>query len=454
MSDLSPCVSRQDLVRSLETLTGRKDVVLLDYHVKRASSSVEGFASLVLRVDVSYRLPGEDRVHPHVFIVKTLPQTHHHREMMASSGIFSQEWLFFSRVAPLMIKASAGRVQVPLPICYHGFCTKDDASFFLEDLVAAGYRGVNRSYFTEGLDYAHSSAAMKALGKLHALSVVAEKLLDPDSGGWAESIRNFDEDKVFYVQRPGEPRCPSQDMIEEFLRNFKEMCRETEGLPKKAVTCGALDKVLDGVFPFFCRMRQTPPRNRRVIIHGDCWVNNMMFKYVKGEDGADKPADVKFFDLQMTRCGHPSTDFLYFLYMSTRKAARDKYFSTLAEDYHRSFAETFGALVHGPPPYSLDEFKKDLTGKYKLYGPIIGIIHSPMIMLGDDFLLPNAEDLTDEMMKDIFQSGGTQKIMHRFRNDPKFRSMIVDNMMEFLNSALPNGLESVETSPIILNSDI
>ncbi|XP_071452069.1 uncharacterized protein [Hetaerina americana] len=450
MSQLSSHVSREALVKSLESLTGRKDVELLDFQVQRASNAVEGFASLVLRVKVSYRLPGNDNIDSHALIVKSLPQTEFQKNFVRTTDIFSREWLVLSRIAPMMKSISAGRVEVPLPTCYHGICDSDDSAFYMDDLVALGYRAVHRSSLMDGLDYAHCSIVMKRLGCLHALTLAAERALDPGSGGWAGLFPELTQDKVYYDPGPGDPPAPAQTMIASMLQNFKDICGQIDGLPKMAVASGALDRVLQGVYPTLCRLKQTPPVGRHVLTHGDCWMNNMMFRYKKGDKAADEPADVKFFDLQLAKCCHPSTDLLYFMHLSTRRPLREKYLNTLIEEYYGSFTESLKTLEKGSPPFSLEDFKADYMEKYKPYGLIVGVLYSPLQMLGDDFLLPNAEDLTNEKVEQFFQDGGTQKIMNRFQIDSIYRSYVKEIAREFLDMALPYGLESVESSPLLV----
>ncbi|XP_071447610.1 uncharacterized protein [Hetaerina americana] len=451
MGDLSSLVTREEVLKALRGVPGREDVHLLDdYTVERASSGVEGFTSIILRVKVSYRLPGYDQAKSHVFFVKTMPQFEYQRELMKTSRVFSKEWLVFSEVAPLMAKVSAGRVTIPLPACYHGICTDDTAIFYMEDLVDSGYRAAGRSYLSDGLDYAHCSLVMKGLGKLHALSLAAEKTLDPGKGGWAGAFPEFNREFIYYIPGPGDPPVAIQNMVDSMIQNFKELCREVDGLPKEAEASGALERVLEGVWPTLCRLKETPPNNRNVLVHGDCWMNNMMFRYEKGEEGeAKEPVAVKFFDLQRSKCCHPSIDLLYFMYLSTRRPFREKYFSTLIDEYHSSLTENLEVLGAGFPPFSLVDFKEELMGEYKPFGLIICMFYSPIMLLGDEFLLPNADDMTADRMEEFFTTGSTPQIRLRFHSDPKFRSIVEDIVREFVDMALPNGLESVDSSPLL-----
>ncbi|XP_046402242.1 uncharacterized protein LOC124168161 [Ischnura elegans] len=448
MADLTSSAPREALVKSLQNLTGRQDVELLDgYEVKRATSGVEGFTSLVLRIKLQYRLPGDDAVKSHVLIVKTLSPIEFQRKIMDEAHVFSREWLVLGRMVPIMSKVSAGRVKIPAPECYYGIESGDRAGLYMEDLIHSGFRAVKRSYLLDGLDYAHCSLVMKGLGRFHGLSLAAEKTLE--KGSWFAAFPHYDSEYVFYIPGPGEPPPLMENMVVSMIQNFKELCKEVEGLPKEAEASGVLDEIMEGAWPTLCRLKQTPTNNRRVVTHGDCWMNNMMFRYEEKGDAEEEPVDVKFYDLQISKLANPSIDLLYFLYLSTRRPFRERYFNSLIEEYHASLTETLKLVDGSSPPFSLSELKSDLEGEYKPFGLIMGLFFSPMMMLGDDFLLPNADDMTPEKMEEFFNTGSTGKVKMRFFVDPVYRSHVEDMIREFVDVALPNGIKSIDSSPFL-----
>lgn len=68
------------------------------------------------------------------------------------------------------------------------------------------------------------------------------------------------------------------------------------------------------------------------ILHGDFWINNMLFKYEN-----EGPIAIKMVDFQMSRIGHPTSDLLYFLFTSTTAKMRKMH----AKDWLRHYYETF-----------------------------------------------------------------------------------------------------------------
>ena len=77
------------------------------------------------------------------------------------------------------------------------------------------------------------------------------------------------------------------------------------------------------------------------ILHGDYWINNMLFQYKDGD--FSKPLQNRMVDFQVSRIGHAVSDILYFLYSSTTPELRAEnldnllsyYFETLTKDLNR-----------------------------------------------------------------------------------------------------------------------
>ncbi|XP_046402342.1 uncharacterized protein LOC124168249 [Ischnura elegans] len=456
MGDLSAYVSREALIKSLQNLTGKSDVRLLDdYKVEKATSGLEGFTSLVLRVNLNYSIPGDEDIKHHTLFVKSMSPMDYQREISKDSKVFLKESLYFTKAMPVMNKVSAGRVPLPLAACFYAIDDSDKAAFYMEDLVYSGYRSADRSQLFDGLDLPHCTLVMKALGRLHAISLAAEKTLDSGKGSWIKSYPDFDRDYFYYVAGPGERPPVLHKTIESSIENIKELCREIEGLPQEAAASGALDKVLEGAWPTICRLKTTPTGKCRVLTHGDCWMNNMMFRYKKKtEEDEEEPVDVKLYDLQMAKVCHPGIDLLYFLYINTRRRFRENYFTSLIDLYYESLTVSLMFLDGSSPPFSLSELKTDLLGYYKTFGVLVATFFSPMMLLGDQLMLPNSDDMTPEKMEELYNTGSAPIIAYRFRNDEKYRSKVEDIFREFVEVALPNGVQSVNSSPLLCQKSV
>jgi len=78
-----------------------------------------------------------------------------------------------------------------------------------------------------------------------------------------------------------------------------------------------------------------------VILHGDCWSNNMLFRY---DETTGRPVEVILVDLQIVYEGCPSVDLGYVLYASCRAALRKAHLPTLLQMYVDTFNDTCAKL--------------------------------------------------------------------------------------------------------------
>ncbi|KAJ8926046.1 hypothetical protein NQ315_009901 [Exocentrus adspersus] len=106
-----------------------------------------------------------------------------------------------------------------------------------------------------------------------------------------------------------------------------------------------------------------------VITHGDCWSNNMMFKY----DEQRRLTDVRFLDFQLVREGSPCCDLSYTLYSGAPKEVLQD-FEHYLQVYHDSLSDTLRAFGCDPDKlFPFRELKNDWK-KYCKLGFMMGIM--------------------------------------------------------------------------------
>ncbi|XP_046392440.1 uncharacterized protein LOC124160602 [Ischnura elegans] len=447
-SEMASLVSRQHLLESIRILTGRSDVVLMeDVDVHRATTGVEGFLSIVLRVKVSYHFQDDQEIRRKTFVVKRFPQTEMLVEFSQRSGIFTREGTFLDKVVSIMKRLSDGKVEIPLPECYHIVYGGDDDTIVMEDLSEGGYRTPSPSYLSEGLDLCHCRLAMQKLGTLHGFAVAAERSLPPEIGGWLGAFPPFSQEVCFYEAPPGVPPSPLTGMTLNAIETILMLSKNIDGLPKEAEESGKLEKVLEGLWSTLCRLVKANPGSPNVPCHGDCWMNNMMFLY-EGP-GSGRPVDLKFIDLQVTRYCHPAIDILYFMYLSTSRSFRENHLDDLLAVYHASMKETLEAVSGGTPPLSLEQLRKDVHVQFKPFGVIIGAVMTPFFMLGEDFVKADADQLTPSALDDMLKTGNADAVRNRYAQDAKFKTRMEEVISELVEVAFPRGLNSTDTSPLL-----
>lgn len=124
-----------------------------------------------------------------------------------------------------------------------------------------------------------------------------------------------------------------------------------------------------------------------VLIHGDCWNNNMMFK--TNDDGTQSICIV---DWQMSRVSSPAVDLGYFLFSSTEKSLRDRHWDELLRLYYSKFSDIMRRCGTDPDKfYTFD----DLLGQLRDHA-VFGVLCAPIlisVMVAEPDQLVNVDEM-------------------------------------------------------------
>ncbi|XP_018566810.1 uncharacterized protein LOC108907556 [Anoplophora glabripennis] len=271
------------------------------------------------------------------FDKKTIRDAHQIRKVYLNEIYFYTEtWpileRFQERISPKY------RFQ-KIPKCFATVSEEFSEKLVLENLKYQGFEVYDKK---KPLDKEHFELIFKEYGKFHAVSF-AYKALHPDSYARLVSgttnlflsmaTRDYFEKGNIYTHEtclkglvPG-----TDDAVIERYKLYPEICNK---LFLESVDCAT---------------------KYAVIVHGDCWSNNMMFKY----DETRKVTDVRFLDFQMSTEGSPCCDLSYCIYSGAPKEVLNN-LDYYLQGYHDILSETLRQFeCDSNKIYPLRELKAD-----------------------------------------------------------------------------------------------
>jgi aminoglycoside phosphotransferase (APT) family kinase protein len=89
--------------------------------------------------------------------------------------------------------------------------------------------------------------------------------------------------------------------------NFRSVAKAVQTWPGYADRyAGKLEALADSMLDRIIQLTQRDDTALNVLIHGDLWVNNMLFRYTEG------PVEIRFVDFQLLHFSSPAIDLQYF----------------------------------------------------------------------------------------------------------------------------------------------
>jgi len=180
----------------------------------------------------------------------------------------------------------------------------------------------------------------------------------------------------------------------------------------------------DAISNFFEEAEENPG-DHTVICHGDCWCNNMMFKY---EDKANpnKPTGMCLLDFQIAKTASPVIDLSYFFYVSSPKEFMDNLDHYL-KIYYESLCQHVRALGSDPEKlFPFSALKSDWKRLSK-FGFIMSTMVFKAMLREKDEILDFTDVTAETSMSDIFGKESKSDVLvnarlkslitHLFEND-------------------------------------
>nr|XP_023012676.1 uncharacterized protein LOC111502756 [Leptinotarsa decemlineata] len=265
--------------------------VLSDFAISKYSDELCGFFSENYKLTLHFRDEISGVLGRQTFFFKTIPEKMScHKEYTKNMGVFRKEILMYkdilNELSKLMSKQFAPNY----------FYSITDKFLVLEDMRLKGYKNCK----TEYLDFDKMKAALGAIARLHAASIVFEeqrsingpfRINEQFPEALSEATFSFDETKVRYFWCQIGIRC-----LEEISVYFSRNVRIASKLRKYFFSEDGFKKFL-----------LPSEKYRNVICHDDLWCNNFIF---------DDKNDCILVDFQLTRYTPPVCDVLLALHIN------------------------------------------------------------------------------------------------------------------------------------------
>lgn len=225
----------------------------------------DNYACFVSSVRVKFLLDGQSS--EVVYVVKLNPCRNFESMREFTQNVFEKESKFYLSLLPELnsVLNEIGLRDLKFPKCPYASLEKYKEIIFLEDLRPRGFKMFDRK---KGMDKAHIALLMQELARLHAASILLQaKTPDEDltvrysclKKGWAYFFNNSET---------------LLKVLESQVKNSREMLIKFGGY-ERAVTW--IDTI---ILPRLVEIFEEQMENNKykVVGHGDCWNNNILFR--------------------------------------------------------------------------------------------------------------------------------------------------------------------------------
>lgn len=395
----------QETLQNLEQVL--KDLRFEKYSLKFSKGSAKGqnYLGIITKIQVTEE---DDKKTPRQLnlIIKSAPGATEFREYIKIEILHAREVCMYESVFPELIKfqKEIGLEDIfdPFAKCYGTSSAIPHEHLIFEDMTAHGYVLKNRKNV---IDLDHCQTVLTAYGQYHALALALR------------------------IKNPETYKTLSENTRESFFNNvnLSSLCKTIKGPIDKVINNldESIDKKLIKKLNDFVNFPIDPKgllenlsieaaQGAAVFCHGDCWINNMLFKY---EDDSSTPSAVCLLDWQLSRCASPAIDISYFIFACTDKKLRDIHYQHLLNIYHSSLTAFLIKLQVDPEIFSKETFSNHMK-QFSKYGLMMCLIGVPLFVAD----LDEIPDWTGDM-----ENGEREKMFSMTRKSEQY---IVDKLTD------------------------
>lgn len=368
-SGISPeCLTSTYVENLLQYIFKDDSLRVNNFKVRPGSSAGDNYACQILRITCDYvKNKQKDSLS---IIAKNAPSSVFGKGRGLS--LVQREVKMLSETLPLLYAELCRKIETEpfFPIFYQ--TDADNNIFFIEDLKTDGYTLVDKKL---SLDLDHVTLVIKTLAKMHASSY----LLFTKNPDYKNNYLNHS-----WKRSPG-------GGLERISTGMSKCLKKSLHL----WPIGEEDKEIFRKIKFYDLMVDSYERKEssfNVLLHGDCWTNNLMFRYKNG-----KPISVKFVDYQISNYNSIGLDLNYFLFTSSRENVKLEHLEDIFKIYYKEFIRITGEIEG----FTIDTVCKEFTERIGfgfcmacLYRPA-NILETPMDLAA---YLQNKESESNDKM--------------------------------------------------------
>lgn len=264
---LPPWLTNEYLEKILQEYENNQTIKVFGFDAGPATAKGNHYASVMFRVNIQYKQ--NDKKFTKSLIIKTIHQEESSAKLLEEFGTHFKEMTIYGRIIPEFesLLQSVGDTDKLCPYTY-AIDHKNQALVF-QDLKATGYDLVNRKI---GVDWSHLKLYLRKIAKFHACSKVLVQNTGETFPEFQKGLMNKD--------------VPAFNPF--FKLNIEALAREVEQWKSYEKYAKKLYKLVDLIIQQGTELFLRDEKQFNVLIHGDSWVNNMLFKY----DDQGNPIDV------------------------------------------------------------------------------------------------------------------------------------------------------------------
>ncbi|KAL7729583.1 hypothetical protein ACLKA6_007867 [Drosophila palustris] len=337
------------------------EVQIEAFELAQGSDRGDNYTAALYRINLSgqrHNLDGSEHKWEQSVICKVLPESVVQREAYKSDRLFRNEVEFYTKIMPELIKFQTSKTGIEaavfnsIPKCY----TARHDLLIMEDLRVRGFEMSDRH---KGLSMEETQTVLLQVAQLHALSLaykfenpleftkmcslISEGIFCTANTSW---YKNYYERLTKNAIKMVSDVLPADSKYMQALRSFAESSSFFGQMVEMASTESPLS----------------------AICHGDCWVNNFLYRY--DPDDRQQVLEVALIDFQLVRYSSIALDIANLLYCCTTKQMRDAQLEMLLKVYTEELYKWLELLCTVLPEHcnTLEKLQELFALELKTYG--------------------------------------------------------------------------------------